>query len=154
MAEKRVTPPPVRVIWVLGTLAIFTIFALIAGYSQQMTYVYTDYSRQRAADRLQTLAKLQKDENQALETLDWVDQNKKTIRIPIETAMTREMGTLLMQPAGVGCVIPGAVPAPAPAPVPATTNAAPVNAKAPAIAATPSTNAAPVQPKAPAKPKQ
>ena len=157
MAAQSAKPSSVKATWLIGTALLFTIFAFIAGYSQRMTYVYTGYDQQRAKDRLQTLAKLQADENKELSTLDWIDQGKQTVRIPIDTAMDKEIATLLLKPSAVGAALPVAAPAPAStnaapaAPVPAT--AAPSTNAAPEAPTVPSTNAAPAKPQAPAKAK-
>ncbi len=73
----------------------------------------------------------------------WADQDKGLIQIPIDQAMTREVGDLKNIPVGQGVVIPGTQPAPAPAP--ASTNIAPAASAVPA-----STNAAPAAPAKPA----
>ena len=169
MSAQPATSSSFKITWLLGAFAALTIFAFIAGYSQQMAYLYKDYSQQKASDRLKTLAKLQGEENEALQTLDWVDQDKKIVHIPIDQAEAVEIPTLLLKPAVMGAEIPGSAPAPAAtnaapaAATPPSTNAAPANPAAPAAKAPAgvkpapapaSTNAAPAKPKAPAQPKQ
>jgi len=133
--SAETTQPQVKITWLLGTLVAFALFAVIAIYSSRMTWDYPDYDKQRAADRLDTLAKLRADESKTLNgPADWVDQTKGTVHIPIEEAMAIELDTLKSEAPMIGCEITVAAPAPA------TTNAAPANAKAPASGAT---NAAP-----------
>jgi hypothetical protein len=147
MSDETALQPRIKITWLIGTLAAFAIFALIAGYSARMTNDYSDYDQQRAAQRYDTLKKVQQAENallypavdaQGKPHAEWIDQTKGVVRIPIEEAMAEEVDALKSQQAGMGCEI--VVPAPAPAPA-AQTIAAPAGA--------PSTNAP-----ASAKPKE
>ena len=143
MSDETASQPRIKIAWLIGTLAAFALFALIAAYSSRMTWDYPDYDQQRAAQRYETLAKVRDEAKKTLTTADWVDQAKGVVRIPIEEAMVKEIDTLKAQPAAIGAEIPGSAPAPA------STNAAPATPAAP-----PSTNAAPAaatQP--PAQPK-
>jgi hypothetical protein len=146
MPEEIATPSPIKVSWLIGTLAAFSIFALIAGYSARMTNDYSDYDSQRAQDRYDTLAKLRDAANKTLTTADWVDQDKGTIRIPIDEAMSKEIDTLKSKPVVMGAVIPGTTPAPAPAAAPAApaTDKRTPSTTAPAPA--PTTSASPAKP--------
>ena len=148
MSEESAPQPQIKFTWIIGILAAFAIFALIGAYSSRMTWDTSNYYQQRALERKATLDKLRNAANQTLTTADWVDQNKKIVRIPIDEAMAKEIDTLKSKSAQVGAEIPGSTPAPVAAPAaPAGTNAAPVAAPAP-----PATNAAPVAPAPPAKP--
>lgn len=146
MSEETASQPPVKVSWLIGTLAAFAIFVLIAGYSARMTWDYSDYDQDRAAQRYETLKKLRADESKLINPVDdkgnptaeWVDPAKGLIRIPIEQAMVKEIEALKDRPAAIGAEIPVIAPA-----APASTNAAP------AATAKGSTNAAPVKPAAP-----
>lgn len=134
MSSETETPSRIKSSWLAGILAAFAVFAVVGWYSGHMTRAYVGYDQQRATDRYATLQKVESDENAIINApAGWVDQNKKTIHIPIEEAMAREVETLQSQPPRQGAALP--VVAPAPAPVPAKTET--------------STNAAPA---APAKP--
>ena len=149
MPDETAPPPPIKITWLVGTLAAFALFVAIAGYSSRMTWDYPDFDQQRADARKATLAKSQQDENalldpvdaQGLPTAEWVDQAKGVIRIPIEEAMVKEIDTLQTQPAAMGAAISAPAPAktapaagaPAPtagAPAATSTNAAPATAGA------------------------
>ena len=111
-----------------------------------MTRAYPSFDQQRANDRYINLAKVRADEDKIINApADWIDQGKKTIHIPIDEAMAKEIDTLKAQPAQVGSALPVMTP-PAPAP------AKPAAAAPAAPAATASTNAAPASPVPPAKP--
>ena len=136
MSDEAAPQPPIKTAWLIGTLAAFALFAVIAAYSSRMTWDYADYDQQRADERKVTLATVQKAENALLSAGGWVDQAKGAIRIPIEEAMAREIDTLKGKPAAIGAVIPPPVP-PAPA------KAAPAKPAAFAAGVPASTNAAP-----------
>ncbi len=145
MSDVTASSSPIKFSWLIGTLAAFTIFAVIAGYSSRMTRDYPDYDEQRAEARKATLAQVQADENKVLYApAGWIDQGKGIIHIPIDEAMAKEVETLKTENVEM-CEVPIVAPAPAaPAPAPAT-NAAPVKPTATG------TNAAPVAPKVPEK---
>ncbi len=136
MSDETAPQPRIKIAWLAGTLAVFALFAAIAGYSSRMTWDYADYEQQRVAQRYDTLNKVRHDEQALLSpadaqghpTAEWVDQAKGTVRIPIEEAMAKEIDALKAQPVKAGCEI--VVPAPAPS-VPASTNAAPAAPGAP-----------------------
>jgi len=134
MSDEIAPPPKVKITWLIGTFAAFALFAVIAAYSSRMTWDYPDFEQQRAADRYDTLHKLQADESKTLNgPVDWIDQAKGTIHIPIDEAMVRELDTLKSEPAQIGCEIPVAAPAtPAAAPAAGATNAAPAATPPPA----------------------
>jgi hypothetical protein len=138
MSEETAPLPQIKITWILGITVAFVIFAVIAAYSSRMTHDYTDFDQQRAQERAVTLKKLRDDSNATLTSADWVDQDKKIVRIPIDEAMAKELDTLKSQPAQVGREIPVVAPAPAStnaaplAAAPATTNAAPAVATPPA----------------------
>jgi hypothetical protein len=113
MSDFASTPSRLKISWLIGTLAAFALFAVIAVYSARMTRDYEDYDQMRADARYDTLAKLRADANKTLSTADWVDQDKGTVRIPIQEAMVEEVETLKSQPAAMGVAIPGAIPPPA-----------------------------------------
>jgi hypothetical protein len=125
MADE--TPSTLKTSWLVGIAAAFLIFAVIASYSARMTQDYEGFDAQRAQARYETLHKLEDDAHKTLTTADWVDQDKGTVRIPIQEAMLREIDTLKSQPPAAGAAIPGAAPASS---VPAT-NAAPAAASPP-----------------------
>ena len=104
-----------KISWFLGILAVFALFALIGAYSFRMTNDYASFDQQRAQARYATLAKLRADEDKTLTTSAWIDQDKGTVRIPIQEAMVKEVDTLQAKPVAIGQAIPGATPAPAPA---------------------------------------
>jgi len=137
MSTETEIPARIKTSWLIGVVAAFSIFAVIAWYSGHMTRAYPSYDSKRTADRYQTLAKLQKEENETLNgPADWIDQNKKVIHIPIEEAMSKELETLKVQPVQAGSAIPVIPPPAAPAAAPAKTEAASTNA-APAAPAPP-----------------
>ena len=142
MSDETAPQPRIKIAWLIGTLAAFALFALIAAYSSSKTWHTADYDGQRAIDRAETLDKLKQEATTTLTSADWVDQNKKIVRIPIEEAMTKELDALKGNTVQMGALIPVAAPA-----APASTNAAPT------AGAPPSTNAAPAAPAAPAPPK-
>jgi hypothetical protein len=158
MSDATAPQPQIKFTWLLGTFAAFALFVVIGAYSSRMTYTYSDYNQQRAAQRYVTLKKVQDAENALIYPVDdqgkptavWVDQGKGIIRIPIDEAMTKELALLQAESPQPGCEIVGAAPAPAPAtPAPA--------APAPAMTAPAQTNAAPAAAPpaaAPAKPKE
>lgn len=126
--------PSIKITWLLGTLAVFALFAVIAAYSSRMSEDYPDYDQQRTAQRYGTLAKVRADAQKTLTTADWIDQTKGTLHIPIEEAMVEEVDALKGKPVAMGA----ALPAPASAPA------------APAVPAAGATNAAPTMPSTPA----
>jgi hypothetical protein len=150
MSDETAPQPQIKIAWLVGTLAAFALFAVIAAYSSRMTWDYSDYDQDRAAQRYVTLAKLQHDEQALLSPVDdkgkptaeWVDQAKGVVRSPIEEAMVKEIETLKTEAPQIGCEIPVTSAAPAstnaapaagaPAPTAGATNTAP--------AATPPTN--------------
>ncbi len=123
--ETVIQPPRIKITWLIGTLAAFVLFAIIGAYSSRMTWDYSDYDQQRAAQRYDTLAKVRHDEQALITATEWVDQDKGVVRIPIEQAMTREVDVLKAQPAEIGCEIPGSTPAPMTTPAPAPAAATP-----------------------------
>jgi hypothetical protein len=147
---ETASSPQIKITWIFWTLLAFAIFAVVAAYSSRMTNDYTDYDQKRAAERYATLAKLREEDHTALTTAAWVDQDKGTVRIPIEEAMTREIADLKARPVALGA------PLVAPAAPSATsgTNNAPAAAKAASAGMTnapPATNATPSTPPPPTK---
>jgi len=139
MSTETEIPARIKTSWLIGVVAAFSIFAVIAWYSGQMTRTYPSYDAKRTADRYETLAKLQADEDKTLNgPADWISQDKKIIHIPIDEAMAKELDTLKAQPAQIGSALP-VIPPPAPAKI-----------EAPAKTEAASTNAAPAAP-APSK---
>ena len=137
MSDETASLPPVKITWLIGVFAAFTIFAFIAGYSGHMTRVYPSYDQQRAADRILTLQKVRADEDKILNgPADWIDQTKQTVHIPIEEAMAKEIDVLKSQPAHICTPLtpPGMAATP------------------PTPAATAPANSAPAAPSTPAKP--
>jgi hypothetical protein len=146
MSDETASQPRIKITWLIGTLAAFAIFVVVGAYSSRMTWDYTDYDQQRAAQRYDTLKQVQHDEQALISPVDdkgnptavWVDQAKGIIRIPIEEAMAKEVDTLKSQPAAIGAEIPAAAPvkaapvAGAPASTVGATNAAPAKPAAPA----------------------
>jgi hypothetical protein len=134
MSTETEIPARIKTSWLIGVVAAFSIFAVIAWYSGHMTRAYPSYDVKRTADRYLTLAKVQEDENKTLNgPADWIDQNKKIIHIPIDEAMAKEIDTLKTQPAQIGSALPVTPPpaapmAPAKTDAPASTNAAPAPA--------------------------
>ena len=63
MSTETASSSPIKFTWLIGILAAFAIFAVIAGYSGHMTRTYPSYDQQRAADRYVTLKKLRAEEN-------------------------------------------------------------------------------------------
>jgi hypothetical protein len=133
MSTELESPSSIKITWLIGVVAAFSIFAVIAWYSGHMTRAYPGYEQQRAAERYATLQKLQADENKALNPVDdkgnptaeWIDQSKGTVHIPIDEAMVKEVETLKAQTPQMGAALPVITPAPAPAAPAASTNAAP-----------------------------
>jgi hypothetical protein len=131
MSDETASQPRIKITWLIGTLAAFALFAAIGGYSARMTWDYSDYNQDRAAQRKVTLAKVREAENKLLypvdenkkPTAEWVDQDKGVVRIPIDEAMSQEIDTLKAQPPAAGCEIT------APAPAAGATNAAPVTSE-------------------------
>jgi len=159
MSDATASSPRIKIPWLIGTLAAFALFALIAAYSARMTGDYVDYDQQRAAQRYETLGKVRHAEealltpvdSQGHPTAEWVDQAKGVVRIPIEEAMVREIDTLKTQPAQAGAAIAAAPPAPAnPGPAVSGTNAAPAKPAKPNPPQPASASAATTTP--PAKP--
>jgi len=152
MSVETASQPRIKIAWLVGAMAAFALFAIIAAYSSRMTWEYTDYDQEQAALRRVNLADVQKVENALIcpvddkgkPTAEWVDQDKGVVRIPIEEAMVREIDTLKAQPLQAGGEIPGAAPAPEPA-APASTNAAPEKPAAPATPAKPAKPAKPIK---------
>lgn len=159
MTDETATQPRIKVSWLIGTLAAFAIFVVIANYSVRMTQTYPDFDQGRADVRYDNLAKVRKAENallnpaldaQGLPHAEWADQTKGIVRIPIDQAMAQEVDILKSQPAGMGGEIVGVAPAAAAAP------AAPPTVKPAAKTGAPTapaakTNAASAKPSAPAK---
>jgi len=46
MSDESFPKPPIKITWLIGTLAAFALFAAIAGYSSRMTW---NYNRLRPA---------------------------------------------------------------------------------------------------------
>jgi len=128
MSDETAPQPRIKITWLIGTLAAFALFAVIAAYSARMTWNYFDYEQQDARGRYETLDKVRHDEQALLSPVDaqghptaeWVDQAKGVIRIPIEEAMVKEIDTLKSMPVVIGAEISVTAPA-----APAPTNAAP-----------------------------
>ncbi len=122
-------PTPIKFRWYIGVAAALFIFVVVGIYSSSMandTDTTDGYDQQQAAIREAKLAKLQEADHKTLTTADWIDQDKGTVRIPIDEAMSEEVAALKAKPVAVGTAIPGAVPAaaaPAPAPTPPAANA-------------------------------
>jgi hypothetical protein len=157
MSTETELPSRIKTTWLIGVLAAFAIFVVIAWYSGHMTRAYTSYDQQRATDRYLNLQKVRADEDKQINgPADWVDQSKGIIHIPIDEAMAKEVDTLKTQSAQIGSALP-LPPAPAaPAKPDATkpdagtsTNAAPVAPAKPDASA--STNAPPAAPAKPTK---
>jgi hypothetical protein len=136
MSDETAPQSRIKITWLIGTLAAFALFAVIAAYSARMTRNYSDFDHERAKARYETLDKVRHAEQlllspvdaQGKPTAEWVDQAKGIVRIPIEEAMVREIDTLKSQPVAMGGEIPGTVP---PAPAAPATNAAPAKPTAP-----------------------
>jgi hypothetical protein len=136
MSDETAPQSRIKITWLIGTMAAFALFAVIAAYSSRMTWEYTDYDQEQADIRKVNLAEVQKAENALIcpmddkgkSTAEWVDQDKGVVRIPIEEAMIKEIDTLKAQPVQAGGEIPGAVQ-------PAPEQAAPATPSAPAEAA-------------------
>jgi phage-related minor tail protein len=126
------TPPPIKLRWIVGVLAGFMIFVVIAAYSSRMARDAGDYDQQRRTERLALLAKQRAADEQTLTTADWVDQGKGVVRIPIDEAMPQAVAALKAKPVQMGAAIPGAAPVAAGAP-----NAVPAAKSAPSKAAAP-----------------
>jgi hypothetical protein len=122
MSDETAPQSRIKITWLIGTLAAFVLFVVIGAYSSRMTWTYTDYDQDRAAQRYATLAKVRHDEQALISTTEWVDQTKGIVRIPIEEAMAKEIDTLKAQSPQAGAEIAVAAPAPT---TPASTNAAP-----------------------------
>jgi hypothetical protein len=134
--------------WFLGIFAALAVFAVVGIYSSRMAENTASYDDDQAKERYAKLAKLQADDTKTLTTAGWVDQDKGVVRIPIDEAMTEEVGALQAKPVQMGIAIPGAtapqantIPAPAAGPAPAAakngtaaagTNAAPAATTPPA----------------------
>ena len=119
MPEDILPHQRIKMSWIVGTVAVFSIFVLIGAYSSRMTWDYSDFDHQRSQDRYITLKKVQDAENALLTGTAWVDQSKNIVRIPIDEAMAKEVDTLRAQTPHAGVDInPPAAPAP-PSPAPA-----------------------------------
>jgi hypothetical protein len=147
-------PTPLKLRWYFSVAAVLFIFVVIGFYSVRMAKDtdFTDgYDQQQAVLRLKKLQKMQAADHTTLTTADWIDQDKGTVRIPIDEAMPEEVAVLKAKPVAVGSALPVVAPATAapstnaaPA-APASTNAAPAMTNtAPAA-----TNASPTTPAAP-----
>lgn len=139
MSDATPSPStPVR--WFLGIFAALAVFAVVGVYSSRMAQNTAGYDDGQATERYAKLAKLQADDTKTLTTAGWVDQDKGVVCIPIDEAMTEEVGALQAKPVQMGIAIPGAVAPQA--------NTIPATASAPAKSGTPSagTNAAPAAP--------
>ncbi|MCE0522290.1 MAG: hypothetical protein LV480_05200 [Methylacidiphilales bacterium] len=159
MSDETAPQPRIKTTWLVGVAAAFAIFVVIGAYSSRMTWEYPDYDQQRAEQRMETLATVQKAENALLYPAvdaqgnahaEWIDPAKGIVRIPIDDAMAREIDTLKAQPVQVGAVIPGTTPPPPATPAVAT----PAAAMPPATAATNGAPATPGAKKAHAKHKK
>ena len=154
MSDVTTTHLRIKSSWFLGIFLAFLLFAGIAVYSARMTRDYSDDYEQRETVRYANLAKMREEATKTLTTVDWIDQDKKIVRIPIDEAMTKELDDLKNKPAQIGAALPTAAPAPPPAPAapaPAAANAAPAAPAPPAAKPKqPTTNSAPAAP--PAKP--
>lgn len=131
MADPLTSPPPIKLRWIVGVLAGFMIFVVIAAYSSRMARDAGDYDQQRRTERLAILAKQRATDKQTLTTADWIDQDKGVIRIPIDEAMPQTVAALKAKPVQMGAAMPGAAPIGAPNAAPAATQAAPSKPSAP-----------------------
>ena len=112
MSDATPSPStPIR--WFLGIFAAFAVFAVVGVYSSRMAENTAGYDDEQATERYAKLAKLQADDTKTLTTAGWVDQDKGVVRIPIDEAMTEEVGLLQAKPVQMGIAIPGAVAPPA-----------------------------------------
>ena len=138
MSTETEIPSRIKTTWLIGVLAAFAIFAVIAGYSAHMTRAYPSYDQQRATDRYLNLQKVRADEDKQINgPADWVDQSKGIIHIPIDEAMAKEVATLKSQPAQIGSALPLPPPPAAPAAAPAKSDAGATTNAAPAAPAKP-----------------
>ena len=113
MSDATPTSSKIKLSWLIGVLAAFGIFAVIAAYSSRMTHDYAGYDQQRAKERADIRAKVDEEQAAQLNKLDWVDREEKVVTLPIEQAMTAEIDTLKKKPVKQGAAIPVAAPAPA-----------------------------------------
>ncbi len=126
MPDISPAPTPIKFRWILGILAAFSLFALVAVYSSSMAWHHQDYDQKRAVVRYANLKALRADEAKLLSpvdaegqpTVEWIDQAKGVVRIPINEAMVKEVETLKAK-TPQSFAVPIVAPAPAPAPAPA-----------------------------------
>lgn len=146
MTDLLQSSSPKQYGWALAaSLALILVLLLVVhGYHNESTA--SDYDLKQAEERVANLAKLRAQDEKALTTAGWVDQDAKIVRLPITEAMSREVATLQAKPVQLGDSLPGITPPSAPPAPPATTAA--TNA-APAFQQAPATN---IPPSAPAKP--
>jgi hypothetical protein len=136
--------PTIKIDWILGLIAAFLIFVVIATYSSRMAKDTPDYDAGRRAERLAILKKQQDSDRQTLTTADWIDPAKNLVRIPIDEAIPQAIVALRSKPVQMGAEIPGATPAPNIIPAATKKNGPAGSTKAPS-----STNAAPTNPPVP-----
>jgi len=129
---SELTAPPIKLRWIVGVLAGFMIFVVIAAYSSRMARDAGDYDQQRRTERVAILAKQRAADEQILTTAEWVDPGKGVVRIPIDEAMPQTVAALKVKPVQLGAAIPGAAPVAASAP-----NAVPAAKAAPSKPAAP-----------------
>ena len=122
----------------LGVVLLFLMFGLIVLAVIGPARRSSDYEQKRAANREAKLKAQHEQDTAALTNYGWIDQNKGTVRIPIERAMELTLVDLgRKKPAAAG---PIATP---PTEAPATASGVAVPAGAPAPPASPSPSLTP-----------
>ena len=133
---SSVTDHSPKLTWYLTVAAVLFIFVLVGAYSARMAHDTTGYDDAQAQIRLDTLHKMQATDRKTLTTVDWIDQGKGVVRIPINEAVLEEVPVLAAKPLTRGTAIPGGA---------TVMNTIPATNAAPA-AATAAPNAAPTPP--------
>jgi hypothetical protein len=117
----------------LGIVLLFVLFGAIVLALIGPMPRGDDYEQTRARKRMESLQKLRKDDDEALNTYSWVDKNKGVVRVPISRAMELTVTELAKKKPVPAYAIatpeaqaaPGgtavASPAPSPSPVPSGT---------------------------------
>lgn len=120
---------PIKFRWYFSVAITLFIFVVVGVYSSQMANNNTSgYDEQQAQIRKAKLDKMQDTDRKTLTTADWIDKDKGIVRIPIDEAMTEEVGVLKAKAPAMGSALPVAAPVAPAAPAastPAATNAAP-----------------------------